>query len=462
MISLGSSDNLAKTKLETFISETMRTYHIYGLSVCIVHDSKIIYSRGFGSRSIDPPLAATPDTLYGIGSSTKFFTVLGILKLVEQGKIDLSDPVEKYIKNFSAGSNGHPVTIHQLLSHSTGFPNLGMAEELLGRSLGGQTLWNPLGTIDDLVNLINEARNERVSTKGDVFMYWNEGYALLGHVIEEVSGKSYRDFITKNILLPLEMKRATFDTSKLESDKDAMVGFKMEKDGRRAPQKFPSNFLNDPAGGLLTSVNELSHMVSMLIGEGKYKGNRFINKELLEKAFTPHVQNNWPPSMGIGTYYGYGLSIDKNYFGHLKIGHSGNVAVSSAYFGFVPDLKIGVAVAANSDFNAILVGDYALSVATGNDPEKLPSVVFKRKAEILMGRYETFNGTWKLKIALMGANLTGEVAGEGEPVLRPLLIEGDDVFVLEGPDKVRVDVKIHSPASVDIRFERMLFHKVGR
>lgn len=462
MQSLGIFPSEKKRKLESYIADTMRTNHLYGLSISLVQDGNLIYSNGFGSRSVDPPIAATADTLYGIGSSTKFFTALAILKLAEQGKVGLTDPIDKHIATLGLGSKEHPVTIHQLLSHSTGYPDLGMAQGVIGHLLGQQTIWTPLGGIDDLIALVNEANGERVSTKGDTFMYWNEGYILLGKIIEEVSGKSYRDYLTENILLPLEMKRATFDRAKLESDDNGMVGYFMGKDGKRTPLKFPSHSLIDAAGGLITSPNEMNHMVSMLIDGGVYKGKMMINKEMLDKAFAPHVQSNFAPSMGEGTFYGYGITVDKDFFGHVKLGHGGNVAVSSAYFGFIPDLKIGVSLASNSDFLTSPVGDYALALAMGKDPEMIPWVIFQRKVEALSGKYETYKGATKMQISQKGFSLFADIGEEGETLSLPLLLEGNKIFAIEGPDKVKIGVEIHSQTDVDVRIDRMVFHKTGK
>ena len=452
-----------RTRLESYITETMRRNHLYGLSINILKDGRSTYSRGFGSRTVDPPAPATPDTLYGIGSSTKFFTAIAILKLFENGKIDLYDPVEKYIKGLNTDSKNHPVTIHQLLTHSSGYPDLGTAETTIGHMLGQQSVWTPLGTVEDMIRLINEARSERVTTKGDVFMYWNEGYALLGRVIEEVTGKRYSDFITKNILQPLEMKRSTFERSKLEADEDGMTGYYMAKDGKRVPQKFPSHPLVDAAGGLITSVSELGHFVTMLIDGGIYKGTRIIKKGSLEKAFTPHVKNNFAPSMGEGNYYGYGITVDSNFFGHTKLGHGGNVAVSSAYFGFIPNLKIGVCLASNSDFLTSPIGDYALALMLGKDPDtELPWVSFEKKVEILSGKYETYKGATTMQIVQKGFSLFMEVGRDLESLSVPLMFEGNDFYAVEGPDKIKLDVNVHSKDNIDIRFDRLVFHKVGK
>ena len=446
----------------SYISDMMRRNRVYGLSICLMEEGKIIYSRGFGLRSLHPPLPATSDTLYGIGSSTKIFTALAVLKLVEKSKVNLQDSVGEYIKGLRSGSKENDMTIHQLLSHTTGYPDLGMAMGTLGQPLGEQDVWSPLGSLDDLVTLINDAKNERVSSDGDVFMYWNEGYVLLGKVIEEASGESYQDFVRKKILLPLDMKRSTFDGSALETDSDSMVGYYTDKHDRKIPKKFPSHPLGFADGGLISSVSELSNLVSMLLNEGNYKGKRIINKELLEKAFSPQVEVKFTAERKRKTFYGYGIFIDKDFLGFQKFGHGGNVAVSSAYFGFVPGLNIGVTLASNSDFWAQPVADYALALSMDKDPEKLPYVSFQRKAETLIGRYETFKGSNKMQILLKGSSLFMEVGNPGQSNSMPLMIDGNKIFLVLGPNKVNLEVSAVSKNDITIRFERYLFHKIGK
>ena len=446
----------------SYISDMMRRNRVYGLSICLMEEGKIIYSRGFGLRSLHPPLPATSDTLYGIGSSTKIFTALAVLKLVEKSKVNLQDSVGEYIKGLRSGSKENDMTIHQLLSHTTGYPDLGMAMGTLGQPLGEQDVWSPLGSLDDLVTLINDAKKERVSSDGDVFMYWNEGYVLLGKVIEEASGESYQDFVRKNILLPLDMKRSTFDGSALETDSDSMVGYYTDKHDRKIPRKFPSHPLGFADGGLISSVSELSNLVSMLLNEGNYKGKRIINKELLEKAFSPQVEVKFTAERKRKTFYGYGIFIDKDFLGFQKFGHGGNVAVSSAYFGFVPGLNIGVTLASNSDFWAQPVADYALALSMDKDPEKLPYVSFQRKVETLIGRYETFKGSNKMQILLKGSSLFMEVGNPGQSNSMPLMIDGNKIFLVLGPNKVNLEVSAVSKNDITIRFERYLFHKIGK
>ncbi|MEM3490201.1 MAG: serine hydrolase [Nitrososphaerota archaeon] len=449
-------------QLDSFVAYMMRRNKVYGLSIHISKEGQPIYVRGYGLRSVNPPLPATPDTLYGIGSATKIFTALAVLKLVEKSKVQLDDPVNEYIHELRTGINEHHVTIHQLLSHTSGYPDLGMALGTLGQPLGEQEMWSPLGNIYDLLTLINNAEKERISSKGDVFMYWNEGYVLLGKVIEVAGGESYSHFVKKNILEPLEMNRSTFDPSKLESDTDSMVGYYTGEDGNKVPRKFPYHPLGYADGGLISSVSEMSHLLIMLMNEGEYNGRKIINKELVNMALTPHIKVNFPTARNKKLFYGYGIVIDNNFLGHLKFGHGGNIAVSSAYFGFIPDQKIAVTVASNSDFETSSIADYALCLSLGENPEKLDYVEFLKRADMISGRYETYNGSMKMQISMKGPNLFMEIGSSGRINLIPVIAERTGFFAILGPNKVKLEVKAKSHGIVNIRFERFVFHKVGK
>ncbi|MEM0272883.1 MAG: serine hydrolase [Thermoprotei archaeon] len=450
-------------KIESYIMDTMRKNKLPGLSICLIKDGEKVYSRGFGSACIQPPKPATPNTLYGVGSVTKTFTALSIMKLYEEGKLALQDPVKKYIPSFEADAEDQPVTIHQLLTHSSGFPDLGMAEDVIGRIFGSKTGWTPLGSLDDLVSHINQAKAERVSTKGDTFFYWNEGYAMLGGIIEKVSGKSYTRFVKETILSPLNMARSTFEREALEAEKDAMCGYVFDKEGGRRPQPFPAHPLVEAAGGLITSVTELANLVLLFLNRGEFSDHKIVSTKTLDTMLTPYIKHSLPPGLVGGEFYGYGLIINKNFGGYTLIGHGGNVGVSSAYFGFIPELNAGVTLASNADFSADTPALYALSVLCGLEPEKtLPQVAYDKKCELLKGTYESFKGARRMAIVEKGMNLFLEIYENGAVGLSlPLEIEGDDVYVIWGPEKTKLHVEQKIQGKVDIHLERVVYHKVS-
>ena len=117
------------TELELLIAKKMQTLKIPGLSFGVVVDGNPVFSLGFGNRNLEKNLPFTPDTLYGIASQSKSFCAIAILQLAEQGKLDLDASVNKYI-DFQLGKPDKPITVHHLLSHSSGLPDLGARDAL--------------------------------------------------------------------------------------------------------------------------------------------------------------------------------------------------------------------------------------------------------------------------------------------------------------------------------------------
>ncbi|HVP93019.1 MAG TPA: serine hydrolase domain-containing protein, partial [Acidobacteriota bacterium] len=197
-------------KLERFVTESMQQDHVPGLSLAIVEDDHVVYARGFGARRLKDNAPATPDTLYGVGSCTKSFTALAIMQLAEQGKLTVKDPVRKHLPEFKVGKEETPITIHNLLTHSSGIPDLGAADVEISRLMGLSEKWVPFSSFEDLLLHVNDAKEEVAAEPGNRFFYLNEGYELLGIIIERVSGMRYESYVREKILEPLNMNRSTF------------------------------------------------------------------------------------------------------------------------------------------------------------------------------------------------------------------------------------------------------------
>ena len=164
--------NWLEKKVPVYMSES----RMPGFSIAVVKDGKTIYSEGFGSRDPGRNLPATANTLYGIGSITKSFVAIGIMQLVEEGKISLNDPVSKHIP-FELGIVGKPITVHHLLTHSLGLPSLASSSVALYRGLGLDT-GIPLGSAKDFYRFVNGAQHEIVAEPGQRFFYHNDAWRM--------------------------------------------------------------------------------------------------------------------------------------------------------------------------------------------------------------------------------------------------------------------------------------------
>src|SRR5699024_5962935 len=176
-------------------------YHTQGAVVALSEKDKIIYEKSFGYKDVENKEKPTMDTVFGIASLTKSFTCVGILQLVEAGKIDLNAPVVKYIPQFTIPDQAalKQMTVHHFMTHSSALPPLPSIEYAMDRA------WNPKEMPDyketmeedieienyaDLLAFIDEANLQLLGQVGSVFSYSNDAYSLLGLIIENVTGMS--------------------------------------------------------------------------------------------------------------------------------------------------------------------------------------------------------------------------------------------------------------------------------
>ncbi len=386
-----SSDIIGR--LEAFILDKISETRMPSVAIALVKGSEIIYSRGFGFRDVNLGLPSTPNTLYGIGSVTKSFTALAIMQLEEEDRLSVDDPVEKYLP-VKLRVFGEPVKIHHLLTHSSGIPALAYAEAFIRGFLGDSESWLPLSRPEDITIFIRDAEDWAVARPGERFFYLNEGYVLLGRIISKVTGVKYEDYVREKILKPLDMNRTFFEREKVESDPDKATPYVIEDD-KLIPSRYPYGITSD--GGLISNVIDLSKYIIMYLNRGVYKDNRVISGEYVERMERPYIEV--PFKIFGGESYGYGWMITPDFHGRKLISHGGSVLVYTAYVGYVPEDKIGVAVLANgSGYPLSYIGLYALTLMLGRKPEELPFIRREEMLKKLEGTYQAYKGTIKAEI----------------------------------------------------------------
>ncbi len=435
-------------KLESFVLAKMSSTRIPGLSLAIVKDGRVVYSRGFGFRDVEKGLAATPRTVYGIGSVTKSFTAIAVLKLVEEGRLSLDDEVSKYVP-LKLEARGKPVRVHHLLTHSSGIPALAYAEAFIRGQLGLDGPWLPVATAEDVISFMSDYADWVHAEPGTRFFYLNEGYVLLGYIVSKVSGMRYEDFVRKHVLKPLGMSRTYFEEAEVSADPDVATPYVVDKEGRYVRSRFPYGITAD--GGLLSNCEDMASYVSMLVGRGELGGLRVLGREYVEMMERKYV--NVPSGMFGDEGYGYGLTVTERFLGRKLVRHSGSVLVYTAFMGYLPDDRVGVVVLANaSGYPLSLVGMYALALALGRDPyEAVPYLRYEETLEKLQGTYETYKGTYRLQVRRLGDFLAVEYRDRYREVLTPLV-----------PVEVREDYARFYTLSAGGRVEAEFFVDDGR
>ena len=459
-------------KFESRIATIMAGMHIPGMSVSIVKDGGVVYARGFGARNLEKNIPATPDTLYGIGSCTKSFTALAIMQLAEKGKLDVQDPVKKYLP-FKLGSREEPIRIHHLLSNSSGIPNLGMSTLLLGRAFGVEEKWVPMSSFEDLMLHVNGAQEEIAGEPGTRYFYFNTGFTLLGEIVARVSKKSYEQYVKEKILKPLNMNRSTFLEEEFEKGPDTMTPYRTQEGNgelKAVPTRHPFDKFIYAPGGLLSSVQELTNYLLANINGGVFDDTTILGAPLVEEMHKIQLEVEAFRDT-FGDYgkmgYGYGWFVADDFLGHKIVMHGGSTGVSSAQLMFVPDLKIGLAAAANAGQTPMPVLIGALAALMGKDPEEeIPDFKIEERLGKLAGEYEIYRGMIKVSVKKKGPVLYVESEAWGTKKISPLIPETDRIedykfYTISGPGKkTPVEFAVEFSGKIDLYMDRNRFHKV--
>jgi len=456
--------------VEEIVPKYMRDFKIPGLSVAVVKEGETIYSDGFGARDPQKNLPATPDTLYGIGSITKSFVAIAIMQLVEEGLLKVDDPVSQYIP-FKLGLPGKPIKIHHFLTHSSGLPSLASSSVALHRGIGVDK-GIPWGSVRDFYRLVNDAQEEIAAEPGVRFFYHNAAWRMLGHIVQELSGQPFHVYIKKKILDPLGMDRSTLKTDEFYADPNHIVPHWKKPDGTVEPSRFPyPNPADNPdfsfiaaAGGITSSVNEMTRYLNAHINKGFYEGRRILSPESFEKMHSIHSKraDNLYGELG----YGYGVGVTPDFHGYKMIGHGGSILVSTAHMSFIPELKAGVVMMANSA--APPWGDIAEGIfctLLGLDPhEAVLGLYVKKTLRKLSGAYETYKGIESVEVQYKGGMLYLSSKTPFTDTLTPLIprdsLMGSTLFYtyvngVESP----VEFQVQENGDIDLYIERYRYHK---
>jgi CubicO group peptidase (beta-lactamase class C family) len=408
-------------KLDRFILDKMTETKLPGLSLAAVKNGKTIYTRGYGLRDIAKGKPATPDTLYCIGSVTKSFTCIAIMQLQEKGKLTVEDPVEKHLP-LRLRSKGEPVRIRHLMSHTSGIPALAYVEAVIRHTMKSADTYLPLATGQDMNTFLDEAEAWAHTRPGERWFYLNEGYRLLGEIIEKTSGEKYEDYVKRHILQPLGMKRSVFSPEDVEADPDAATPYIVTRDGQQIPSAYAYGIVTSD-GGLISSANDMATYLKMLLGEGAANETRVLSADSLREMKKPRIKTPDQPWITKTTrYYGYGLGINTDPDGDVTVSHGGSVTTATAQLAFAPENGVGVIVLANgTGYPLATITDYALAALTEADPDQLPTIRFENTLTDLEGNYETYKHTMKARVTRRGSLLQLDTGDKYRDVTVPLI-----------------------------------------
>ena len=341
----------------------MRRARIPGLSLGVVVHGRRVVSRGFGYRDRALRLPATSRTVYGIASMTKSFTALAILRLQEDGRLRVTDPVVRYLPEFRTPEprRTRAITLHHFLTHSSGLPPLPSIYYTSARSLARDPPYDPkvarrvgidpdhppIDTYEGLLEFLATERYRLLGPPGAQFSYSNEAFGLLGAVIERVSGRTYERYVEDEILRPAGMRSSTFDTGVMFRQPEVTTLYSPHWTGSGRGWSASQDWWEDTclraAGALRTNLEDLFSYLEIYLGQGRVGRERIVSRRSLATMLRPAIE------IQPGLFYGYGIAVRPDYHGHRLAFHGGGLKGVSSEFAVVPDAGLGGAVLANAD-----------------------------------------------------------------------------------------------------------------
>lgn len=376
----------------------------YGGAALVARDGKTIVSRGYGLANAELNVPNTAQTKFRIGSLTKQFTAAAILLLQERGKLNVRDAACKYLSD--CPQTWREITIHQLLTHTSGIPNITALPDWEAKKTLPAT---PAQTVARVRDLPTEFK------PGERFNYSNTNYLLLGLIVEKTSGKTYEAFMNENVFAPLKMTNTGLDRSE-QILKNRADGYS------RAGETIINASYTDmnlpfAAGALYSTVEDLFLWDQALYGEN------FLSKKSLDAMFT--AEKN-------GYAYGWGTGTLNN---RRIIAHTGGIEGFSAHISRFPDQRAVVIVLLNNDNAAAnLVANDLAAILFGEKYEipKTPqqASLDPKIYDQYVGQYEIAPG-FVLTISREGNKLMAQATGQSSAELFP---ESETKFFLRVVD----------------------------
>jgi CubicO group peptidase (beta-lactamase class C family) len=313
------AQTMDKARLDQFFDRLAEKNKAMG-SLAIVKDGKVLYTRAIGYSQISgtekKPLTAA--NRFRIGSITKTFTATMILQLAGEGKLKLTDTLDKFLPQVP---NARKITILQILSHRSGIPNVSR-----GQNAQGNVNTTPMTKDEHLALIVKATPDFEPDTKS---LYSNSGYFLLGLIIEKLTGKSYEAVLQEKIVTKIGLKDTYTATGNIDVNKNECLTYFMVPGGdwKQVPETHPSLLFS--AGAIVSTPNDLAKFIQALF-DGK-----IVSKESLDQMKTMRDGEG----LGMVTFA---------FAGKTFYGHTGGADNYGAWLAYLPEEKLAIAYTTNA------------------------------------------------------------------------------------------------------------------
>lgn len=339
---------ITNREIDSLAKKDLKLFNVPGMAVGVIKDGYLIYSKGFGVRSLKTQKPVDPETLFGIASNTKAFTAAALGILVDEKRINWDDKVIKYIPDFKLYDPlaTREITIRDLLCHRSGLAT-GV----------GDLMHDPDSTTFSVNEIIHNLRYLKPDYSfRSKFAYDNNLYLVAGEVIARVSKIPLEDFIERRILIPLGMKSSSASYYGTQKNQNIIDAHKIINDSIRVVTRYTS-MKDDAAGGIYTNVCDMSKWLLMLMNKGKYGEKlqkQLLSEQTVTELLSPQTIIRTGAPGNYQTHFGaYGLGWFMNdERGYKLIFHTGEDVGMISDISMIPELGLGVIVMTNSETTA--------------------------------------------------------------------------------------------------------------
>lgn len=308
-----------------FILDTMRVLGAPGASVTVVKDGDVVWSEGFGWADVEQRVAVTPLTRFRIGSVSKSLTSIGLGLLVQDGKLDLDAPIQRYVPSFPVKKA--PVTARELAGHTAGIRHYRGSEMLIQRHYANVTEALDIFRDDTLL-----------FAPGTRFAYSSYGFNLLSAAMERAASEPFVQFMTRRVFEPLGLRHTVAEYA------DSLIPFRAhfytpaDSGGGIINAPYVDNSYKWAGGGFLSTTEDLARV-----------GQLLLDGALLQPNTREMLWTSQRTTDGKETGYGMGWFVDRDAAGRRRVFHSGGSVGGTAYLLIYPDQHLVLALLVNSD-----------------------------------------------------------------------------------------------------------------
>jgi CubicO group peptidase (beta-lactamase class C family) len=437
-------------QLSTFVEEQIAQKGVPGAAIGILYQDQT-YTAGFGVTNVDHPIPVTDETLFQIGSISKTFTCLAIMRLVEQGRLDLRGAVRSYVPEFAVADEtaSAQTTLWHLLTHMSGwvgdfFENTGAGDDALAVYVGKM------------------AELEQLAPIGTVWSYNNAGFSVAGRVIEQVTGQCYEDAMRELVFEPLGLARCFYGPADVITHRFA-VGHGGGRGEAKVLRPWPLPRAVHPAGGIVCDAHQLLRYARFQMGDGTVAGEggqertALVQPETLAEMHAPQA-SRWGEREQIGLAW-FIDEID----GTRQLSHGGGTVGQISLLALYPAHQLAMVILTNASEGGGVTGamrrwvlEHYLGLA---DPEPEPIEASEEELAAYAGFYT--RPFTDIELGMLNGRLIGQAVNkqafpsQDQPVSPPpppvslALCDKDRLLITAGPGKGgRADVIRNSDGTI--------------